>query len=139
MWEDHQREDISGKFGSVEIVDGKILPLLKAFVQLPPICQITVIPVASGTKRMRTKDLNADAPQLKNISNFDSESEKNVETKLVLYFSQTFFQQLKIENILTLTKVRLCVHRNQCVRQLPYIFQSLYQEPRVTSTASLHI
>ena len=64
MWEDHQREDISGKFGSVEIVDGKILPLLKAFVQLPPIFQITVIPVASGTKRMRTKDLNADAPQL---------------------------------------------------------------------------
>ena len=62
MWEDHQREDISGKFGSVEIVDGKILPLLKAFVQLPPICQITVIPVASGTKRMRKKDLNADAP-----------------------------------------------------------------------------
>ena len=55
LWEDHQREDISGKFGSDEIVDGKILPLLKAFVQLPPICQITVIPVASGTKRIRTK------------------------------------------------------------------------------------
>ena len=64
MWEDHQREDISEKFGSVEIVDGKILPLLKAFVQLPLIFQITVIPVASGTKRMRKKDLNADAPQL---------------------------------------------------------------------------
>ena len=61
MREDHQREDISGKFGSVEIVDGKILPLLKASVQLPPFYQITVIPVASGTKRMRTKDLNADA------------------------------------------------------------------------------
>ena len=56
MREDHQREDISGKFGSVEIVNGKILPLLKAFVQLPSICQITVIPVASGTKRMSTKD-----------------------------------------------------------------------------------